>query len=244
MKRSCFYTAFLLSLSFVVVSPVLAGTWIDEFDGDELMGMWTFVDVPEETTEVEVADGQMRMTNPGDFGHLVADRPLILVDAPEGDFSISALLSSEPEEASDAWIGLFICGDANALAEDWASVSFGGGAGENAGIICHMQENSFVDGGHPAIPMWPLEFKLEKADTTYTAYYRENAADDWTSLGNWTQDMKTPEKVGLGFINNWGGSTVTLIADFFQMDGEDVESMAVKPADKLASTWARVKVSE
>ena len=54
--------------------------------------------------------------------------------------------------------------------------------------------------------------------------------------------MEEPELCGLGFVNNWGGANLTLIAENFLLEGENVSSMAVQPMDKLSTTWGRVKL--
>jgi len=56
--------------------------------------------------------------------------------------------------------------------------------------------------------------------------------------------MEAPELVGLGIVNNWdGGPNLTLIAEYFLLEGKNVIPMAVKPAEKLSSTWGRIKLS-
>jgi hypothetical protein len=62
--------------------------------------------------------------------------------------------------------------------------------------------------------------------------------------GAWNHDgMEDPELVGLGFINSWGGANLTLIVEYFSLEGESVIPMAVGPEDKLSSRWGRIKLS-
>ena len=50
--------------------------------------------------------------------------------------------------------------------------------------------------------------------------------------------------MGLGFINNWGGKTVTLLVNSFSVDGEGIKPLAVHPKGKLTTKWGELKTSE
>ena len=56
--------------------------------------------------------------------------------------------------------------------------------------------------------------------------------------------FKEVKKVGLGFINNWGGKTVTLLVNSFSVDGEGIKPLAVHPKGKLTTKWGELKTSE
>jgi hypothetical protein len=54
--------------------------------------------------------------------------------------------------------------------------------------------------------------------------------------------MEEPQYVGIGFINNWGGKPdLTLIAEYFSLEGENVTPMAVEPIEKLPAMWGQIK---
>ena len=53
--------------------------------------------------------------------------------------------------------------------------------------------------------------------------------------------MKAPELVGMDFVNNWGGTNLTMIAEYFMLEGQNVTPMSVKAKDKLSNTWGDVK---
>ena len=241
----------IMVLGLLLTTPALAKEWLDEFDKPDLNKEWfKITDRPEEQSTVTIEDGSLLLNEPnGNFGHTITDgRPLVLRKAPEGDFSISALVDTDPVPPSQSyWIGLFIIaddGDAAVLAENWAVVNIGGGANENKALIGSMIDNAWNDKGHFDIPEWPIHLKLEKVDNQYTGYYKEKPADEWTKVGNtWDHDgMEEPELVGIGFVNNWGGGpNLTLIVDYFLLEGENVLSMTVEPVDKLSGTWGDLK---
>jgi hypothetical protein len=234
-----------------LISPHLWGAvWTDEFEGDKLNEAWdTITDRPEKKGFVKLEGGKLLINEPGgNFGHLITDgRPLVLRDAPSGGFSLSALFDSDPPAPADNyWIGLFIIGDAKdnaTMARNWSVLTFGGSKGEVKALIGSMIENAWNDKGHFDIPEWPIYLKLEKNGKELKGYYKEKEADDWIQVGGlWADSMDEPEKVGLGFINNWGGGpNLTLIVEFFSLEGEDVEPFAVEPAGKLSTTWAAIK---
>jgi len=244
----------LISLTFILAYlsfPVLAGEWLDEFDKDDLDEEWfRITDRPEQQSIVEIEDGKLLLNEPnGNFGHTeVNGRPLVLRKAPEGDFSISMLIDTEPPSpAKDYWIGLFIIGkdgDHPVLAENWAILTIGGVAGDVTAMIGSMINNVWNDKGHFGIPEWPIYLKLDKVGIQYTGYYKEKPADEWTMVGaSWNHDgMEEPELCGLGFVNSWGGANLTLMAEYFLLEGENVSSMAVQPMDKLSTAWGRIKL--
>ena len=208
--------SYLLALIFLTFSAsfALAAVWTDEFNGDELEEGWTFQDRPGDPTTIEVIDGQLRMTHvPDGFGHLLAERPVLFRDGPEGDFSIYGLFNSDPEEDYGAWIGIFI-GDP--FTDDGgASYAFLGFGGEAGAIIL-----IYLGAGKPAAPS-PLPFwmKLEKSGNQYTAYIREKEGDDWQNVGNLVRDIEDPV-IGIGMLNHWDAITLTLIVDSFHIEGE------------------------
>jgi len=227
-----------------------ANEWLDEFDGVELNDEWfKITDRPEGQGTVMIEDGKLLLNNPnGDFGHMITDgRPLVLREAPEGDFSISMLIDTDPPAPSNSyWIGLFVEKENDshdALASNWAALTIGGGAAEAKALIGSMIDGAWNDKGHFDIPEWPIHLKLEKIGAQYTGYYKEEPADQWTKVGDsWNHDnMEGPELVGIGFVNSWGGANLTLIAEYFLLEGENVISMAVQPIDGLPGTWGQIK---
>lgn len=244
-----------LLLITVMLMPLRlwAAEWTDEFEGDKLNEAWdTITDRPEKQGFAKVEDGKLLLNEPGgDFGHTLKDgRPLVLRDAPKGEFSISALLDSDPEApAENYWIGLFVIGNARddaAMAKNWSVINFGGSGGEAKALIGSMVADTWNDKGHFDIPEWPIYLKLEKKGTELKGYYKEKENDDWTQVGGaWNDDMENPEKVGLGFINNWGGGpNLTLIAEFFTLEGPNVRPFVVEAAGKLSIAWGKLKSLE
>ena len=234
----------LLVTLCVLVTAAHADAWTDPFDGAELREEWSFRDIPDDTTTVEIVDGSLWMTVPdANFGHLVPDRPMLWRELPAGigDLSISAAFNTEPDVPQDAWHGLFILGDDPM---DWAVLGFAGEAnGGQKGIVGSMFAGPvWEDKGHPATGIdVPFQLRLEKVDELYSAFIRETDADAWAALGNtWTHDMQ-PVAVGIGFINSWGGNTVALIVDWFSVEGDGIQPLPVDGAGKLATRWADVK---
>jgi hypothetical protein len=223
-----------------------AATWTDDFDGAELKDDWSFRDIPDGTTTVEIVDNALWMTVPnGNFGHLVPGRPMLEREVPSGmrAISISAAFNTEPDLPQDAWHGLFILGDD---VMDWAVLGFAGeSAGAQKGIVGSMFAGPvWEDKGHPETNMdVPFQLKLEKVDENYTGYLRQTDADAWVQLGNtWTHDLD-PVSVGIGFINSWGGKTVSLVTEWFSVEGEGIAPLSVDPAGKLAARWGDIKRS-
>ncbi len=232
--------------------PTFAKEWLDEFDKDELNGEWLKITCcPGDNGSAVIEDGRLLINEPGDFGHMITDgRPLVLRKSPEGDFSISALIDTDPPAPADNyWVGLFVIGndgDNAVLAHNWAALNIGGSGGEKKALIGSMIDGAWEDKGHFDIPEWPIYLKLEKVGNQYTGYFKEKSTDEWIKTGDtWNHDgMEDPELVGFGFINNWGGGpNLTLTVEYFSLEGENVIPMAVRPADKLSSTWGQIKCS-
>ncbi len=245
------YFLFIVFMGSLVL-PVFAAEWLDEFEGPELHEEWvTITWRPAEEGTAIIEDGQLLLNSPSDFGHVVFDgRPLMLRKAPKGDFSISTLIDTEPPVPSASyWIGLFVVGedgDDAALAGNWAAAAIGGGANEVKSLIGSMIDSTWNDKGHFDVPEWPLHIKLEKVGAQYTGYFKEKVADEWTKAGAaWVHaGMEDPALVGIGFVNNWGGGPdLTLIADYFSLEGDKVTPMAVQPMDKLPDIWGRIKTA-
>ena len=109
-----------------------------------------------------------------------------------------------------------------------------------------MVKGAWQDKGHfPTGEDVPLYLKLEKDDDQFTGYFRADEKKDWNKIGNtWAHQIKEVKKVGLGFINNWGGKTVTLLVNSFSVDGEGIKPLAVHPKGKLTTKWGELKTSE
>ena len=243
-------TSLVVVFAVFLALPVFAKEWLDEFDKEDLNDEWfRITDRPEEQGSVTIEDGRLLINEPnGNFGHLIVDgRPLVLREAPKDDFSISTLVETEPPPPADSyWIGLFIVGedgDDVVLADNWAVLTIGGSAGEVKVLIGSMIDSAWNDKGHFDVPEWPIYLKLEKVGIQYTGYYKEKPADQWIKVGaTWDHPgMEEPKLVGLGFINNWGGANLTLIAEYFLLEGEGVIPMAVQPAGKLTTSWSYIK---
>ena len=88
----------------------------------------------------------------------------------------------------------------------------------------------------------PLHLKIVKEDDLFSGYYRESEKDDWTLSGNKTWNHKFDvERVGIGFMNSWGGQTVTFLVDTLSIEGEGIEPLSVAPEGKLTMTWVLSK---
>jgi len=225
----------MVFLAFFALSTI-AAVWVDEFDGEELESGWTFQDRPGDPTTLEVIDGQLRMTHvPDGFGHLLAERPVLFRDGPEGDFSIYGLFSSDPEDTYGAWIGIFI-GDP--FTDDGGSTyAFLGFGGESGAVNLILLGSGKPEAPSP-VPFW---LKLEKSGNQYTGYTREKEGDDWQNVGTLTPNIED-SVVGIGMLNHWDAITLTLIVDTFYMEGEEVKaSLAVTSIGKLATTWGDLR---
>jgi hypothetical protein len=240
MKVLCASIVFSLALMFA--SFALAGTWVDEFEGKELGAEWTIRDRPGDPSQFEVKDGKLSVVCTQNFGHMEADRPLALIEAPEGDFSAMGLFSSDPEKPTNAWHGIFVLGD-DPL--QFACLLFGGESNQpQKTLIGSMVKANWQDKGHfPTGFDVPLYLKLERKGKQWTGYCKKSEKEDWTLIGqSWIHDFE-PKWVGVGFINNWGGKVVTLIVDSFAVEGPNVKPrvQAVDPGMKLLTLWSALK---
>lgn len=217
--------------------------WIEEFKSKDIPADWKITDRPGNPSKFEVRDGTLRITCSVNFGHTEPDRPHALISAPEDDFVAEGLFSSDPEKPSDAWHGIFVISE-DPL--DYACLLFGGESNQpQKTLIGSMVKGTWQDKGHfPTGFDVPLYLRLEKKKSLWTGYTKKAEGDDWTVIGApWTHDFR-PKWVGVGFINNWGGKTVTLITDWFAVEGPKVVSnLAVESKDKLATAWGRIKLS-
>jgi hypothetical protein len=243
-KVSYFFTIILwiLATVFLTSLPAYTASWVDEFDGAQLRKDWVTKDRPGNPSKIEQKDGMLRITNPtGNWGHMERDRPLVLRKAPDGDFNAIGLFASEPKLPGDAWHGIFILGD-DAL--DFACLLFGGESNQaQKNLIGSMVVGVWQDKGHfPTGKDVPYYLKLEKVGDQYTGYWSEDPKKAWNKVGNsWPHKLK-PKQVGVGFINNWGGKTVTLLVDMFTLEGDKVEPSPVESKDKLAVSWGKMKI--
>jgi len=233
-------TALLMTLCSTL--PLLAGTWVDDFERNELGSEWTIKDRPGNPSEFKVEKRALHITCTQNFGHMESTRPLALIEAPEGDFSVSGFFSSDPDKPTDAWHGIFVLGDDPM---DFACLLFGGEANQpQKTLIGSMVKGNWQDKGHFQTGFdVPFYLKLEKSGKQWKGYSKKNEKEDWALIGNpWEHDFK-PKWVGCGFINNWGGKAVTLIVDTFVVEGPNVtpRAQAVDPSTKLAALWGGLK---
>lgn len=227
------------------LSAVDADVWTDPFDGNALVDEWEFRDYRDEATTFEVKDGFLQMTNPdGGWGHTTPDKPMLERSIPASaatDITVSGIFSSEPDTPADAWIGIFLYSD-NDL--NYACFLFGGEANQGQKtLIGSMVEANWQDKGHFETGFdVPLHLMIVKEDDVFSGYYREDEKDDWTLAGakTWTHDFDV-ERVGIGFMNSWGGQTVTLLVDTLSIEGDGIEPLSVDATGKLATTWSTLK---
>ncbi len=106
-----------------------------------------------------------------------------------------------------------------------------------------MVEANWQDKGHFQTGFdVPLHLKIVKEGDLFSGYYRESEKDEWTLAGDKTWNHKFDvERVGLGFMNNWGGQTVNFLVDTLSVEGEGIEPLAIAPEGKLAITWGTLK---
>ena len=99
-----------------------------------------------------------------------------------------------------------------------------GGRGKSTSPVAHLPE-------------------IGKEGKLIKAYFKHKEEDKWQIIGQpWEDGMEAPAKVGFGILNNWGGAEkLTLISEFFTLEGNDVEPFAVEPGGKLATTWGKLK---
>lgn len=226
------------------ISAVSAGVWTDYFDGNELADGWEFRDHNAKQTKYEVKDGFLHITNPGNWGHTTPDKPMIERDIPdsaETNITVSGIFSSDPDTPADAWIGIFIYSDDDL---NYACLLFGGESNQaQKTLIGSMNKATWQDHGHPVTGFdVPIHLKIVKEGDVFSGYFRKSEKDDWTLAGNqkWNHDFDV-KQVGIGFMNNWGGKTVTLLIDELSIEGDGVQPFAVKPEGKLATKWGSLK---
>ena len=247
MKRS-YLSVILFSVCIVICISLIADsnadTWTDNFDGNKLEEGWEFRDHNNKQTEYEVKDGFLHITNPGNWGHTTADKPMIERDIPDSasdDITVSGIFSSDPDKPADAWIGIFIYSDDQL---NYACLLFGGESNlPQKALIGSMIKSAWNDHGHPQMGFdVPLHLKLVKEGDTFSGYFRKDDKDDWSLAQNksWNHNFKV-KKVGIGFMNNWGGQTVTLLIDQLSIEGAGIKPFLVEPSNKLATTWGALK---
>ena len=242
MRKSMICIIGILMVGFAGV--VSAAVWTDPFDGDELVAEWKFRDHNNKQTEYEVKDGFLQMTNPGNWGHTTPDKPMLEREIPKSaaeNLTVSGIFTSDPDKPADAWIGIFIYSDDNL---NYACFLFGGEANQpQKTLIGSMVEANWQDKGHPQTGFdVPLHLKIVKEDDVFAGYYRESEKDEWALAGEKTWNHKfDAERIGIGFMNNWGGQTVTFLVDTLSVEGEGIEPLAVAPSGKLATTWGHLK---
>lgn len=242
MRESMICIIGILMVGFAGV--VSAAVWTDPFDGDELVAEWKFRDHNNKQTEYEVKDGFLQMTNPGNWGHTTPDKPMLEREIPKSaaeNLTVSGIFTSDPDKPADAWIGIFIYSDDNL---NYACFLFGGEANQpQKTLIGSMVEANWQDKGHPQTGFdVPLHLKIVKEDDVFAGYYRESEKDEWALAGEKTWNHKfDAERIGIGFMNNWGGQTVTFLVDTLSVEGEGIEPLAVAPSGKLATTWGHLK---
>ncbi len=242
MSRLMCFLYCILSICFIPI--VSADTWTDNFDGNKLEDVWEFRDHNKEETEYEVKDGFLRITNPGNWGHTTADKPMIERDIPQTaskDITVSGIFSSDPDTPADAWIGIFIYSDDDL---NYACLLFGGESNQpQKALIGSMIKSAWNDHGHPQTGFdVPFHLKLVKEGDTFSGYFRKDEKDEWTLAQNkmWNHNFDV-KQVGIGFMNNWGGQTVTFLIDQLSIEGEGIKPFSVEPDDKLATTWGDLK---
>ena len=243
-------TFMILVCGFLMCSIIGTGSadvWTDPFDGNEPVEEWKFRDYRDEVTEFEVKDGFLQMTNPnGGWGHTTPDKPMLEREIPKSaakDITVSGIFSSEPEKPASDWVGIFLYSDDDL---NYACLLFGGSAGDpQKTLIGSMVQANWQDNGHFDTGFdVPLHLKIVKEDDLFSGYYRENEKDEWTLSGAKTWNHKFDvERVGIGFMNNWGGQTVTFFVDTLSIEGDGIEPMSVAPDGKLTTTWGTLKAS-
>ena len=234
-------------LIFSLTGVVFADVWTDPFDGTELAEGWEFRDHNAKKTTFEVKDGFLQMTNPGNWGHTTPDKPMLEREVPKSaakNITVSGIFTTEPDKPADAWIGIFLYSDEDL---NYACFLFGGEANQpQKTLIGSMVQANWQDKGHFQTGFdVPLHLKIVKEDDVFSGYYRENEKDEWTLSGDKTWNHKFDvERVGIGFMNNWGGQTVTFLVDTLSIDGEGIEPFAVEPEGKLATAWGNLKTNQ
>ncbi len=243
MKKSTILVCGILLFSLTAV--VSADVWTDDFDGDELVEEWKFRDYRDKVTTHEVKDGFFQMTNPeGGWGHTTPDKPMLERDIPKSaakNITVSGIFSTEPDKPADAWIGIFLYSDDDL---NYACLLFGGEANQSQKtLIGSMVKANWQDKGHFETGFdVPIHLKIVKEDDVFSGYYRENEKEEWQLAGGKTWNHKFDvERVGIGFMNSWGGQTVVFLVDTLSIDGEGIKPMVVVPQGKLTTTWGNLK---
>ena len=160
------------------------------------------------------------------------------------NITVSGIFTSDPDKPADAWIGIFIYSDDDL---NYACLLFGGESNQaQKTLIGSMVKANWNNHGHPQTSFdVPIHLKLVKEDDVFSGYFRESEKDDQTLAGNKMWNHKFDVKqVGIGFMNNWGGKTVTFIVDQLSIEGDGIKPFPVEPKGKLATTWGTLKAAQ
>ena len=146
--------------------------------------------------------------------------------------------STEPDTPADSWIGIFLYSDDDL---NYACLLFGGEANQPQKTLI----GSMVEGGKPIgktkdtsrpVLMSPFTSKSSKRTISSPVIIEKSEKEDWTLSGDKTWNHKFDvERVGIGFMNSWGGQTVTFLVDTLSIEGEGIEPLAIAPKGKLAN---------
>jgi len=237
----------LVVMLFGIVGAVHAN--VDDFDGNELKGIWTYRDkLGKGTYSVEGGKLLLDLALGADmYIQGVDGGVMFLMDPPDlDDFALEMLLDVVTDNGTQAPATHF--GPVFFNEEIWAYSAWGPYAATDirledcvGGSYRWRAETVIgVDLGDVAIDQ-DVWLKVVKTGIALEFFVKGNEGDDWVSGGvdeklgpNYTPGNY---KVGI-FAKSWGGSIDTNITvDFFNIP----EIAAVDPSGKLATTWSAIK---
>ena len=238
--------AILACLMFMVVlsTASMGGVWRDDFDGAEIGPGWEYTNPPKQC-EYEVAAGffSLKLEGANDIWGGQDNAAKLLMEAPEGDYSLETHIVIEPDKAAktaNTWTSIIVFDDTDVPSSNWWYVARGGNnevnvesCAFNAGAINASLKN---------IGDMELYLKAEKTGKSYTGYYKIKENDKWIKVGGITErDQLDPLKVGL-LVKSWAVRSMVCNYDYFEIEGKNVKSnLAVSPNRKLSVAWGQLK---
>lgn len=243
------FSLFLFSLLLSANLSAETVTWIEDFKDSTLSDEWQFRDLQSQssawmvkawertvTEEGEDHWGALHITNHEAFGHTQRDRPLMERDIPKAAarrLTITGIFGYY-KPIADTFIGLFLLGQNQS---EFAYICFGGEAGQVAErglkIVSGRLPDDLTrfindDGWLPVRIDGPRNENkwIEARQSFHTP---------------WEHDFDV-KRIGVGFLNNWGGFTMTMRLHLLVLEYLEV-GVRVAPSQikRITTRWADLK---
>jgi hypothetical protein len=236
----------IVCLTFVVFLPAasMGGVWRDDFNGTTLGYSWKFTNATG-LCKFHVANGWFSISLEGinDIWGGTDNSAKLLRDAPAGDYTLLTHIKIEPDKAAktqNTWTCIIIFDDTKVPSANWLYVSRGGADEVNIESVQNNTGN--INASLKGVGDLDLYLKAEKIGQDYTGYYKVKKDDSWIKVGTYKHTTLNPNKVGF-CVKSWAARSMVSNFDYFEMAGDKVEAIttAVKPNEKLTTTWGQLK---